>query len=571
MSQNNTWYKNAIFLELNTRAYKDSNGDGWGDLPGLTSKLDYIKALGVDAIWLLPIMPSPLRDDGYDVSDFCDIFPAYGTMDDFQRLIEEAHNRSLKIIVEIIPNHSSDQHPWFQASRNPQHPEHAKYRDWYVWSDTDQKYQDARIIFTDTETSNWTFDELRGQYFWHRFYSSQPDLNYDNEEVQQAMLDVVRFWIEKGADGLRVDAPPYLFEREGTNCENLPETHNFLKRMRAMVDKLKPDTLLLSEANQWPEDVVEYFGDGDEMHMNFHFPLMPRLFMALAKGDRSPIEEILARTPALPEACQWGSFLRCHDELTLEMVTPEERQWMWETYSPDPAQRINMGIRRRLAPLVDNDERKILLLHSMLLTMVGSPFLYYGDEIGMGDDVSLFDRNGLRTPMQWNDGANAGFSEAASEKLYAPVIADPVYGYQQVNVASQEADPQSLLNRLRHLIFTRKNVEVFGWGDFAWKSFNFDNEAVVAYQREWQSQRVVVLNNLSDQAVKGWIPEDAVVFIDLLSGDRVMPGDYVLPPYGFVWLMPEDQWVGVGEAENDGTVPAGPNAPVEGYLGSDRF
>lgn len=540
MSQTNAWYKNAIFIELNTRAYKDSNGDGWGDLPGLTSKLDYIKSIGVDAIWLLPINPSPLRDDGYDVSDFCDIFPGYGTMDDFKTLIAQAHERDLKIIVEIIPNHTSDQHSWFLASRDPQHPEHEKYRDWYVWSDTDQKYLDARIIFTDTEASNWTFDELRGQYFWHRFYSSQPDLNYDNEEVQQAMLDVVKYWMDHGADGLRVDAPPYLFEREGTNCENLPETHAFLKLMRKFVnDHQSSEFLLLSEANQWPEDVIEYFGDGDEMHMNFHFPLMPRLFMALAKGDRTPIEEILARTPELPEGCQWGSFLRNHDELTLEMVTPEERQWMWETYSPDPRQRINMGIRRRLAPLVDNDQRKILLLHSMLLTMVGSPFLYYGDEIGMGDDISLFDRNGVRTPMQWDASPNAGFSDAPAEKLYAPVISDPVYGYQKVNVASQEADPNSLLNRLRHLIFTRKKYDLFGSGDFSWKTFNTDNKAVVAYRREWQGKWAVVLNNLTDEPVKGIIPEEAEVFVDLLTKERVLPGDYILPPYGFVWLMPE--------------------------------
>ena len=347
------------------------------------------------------------------------------------------------------------------------------------------------------------------------------------------MLDVVKFWMDHGADGLRVDAPPYLFEREGTNCENLPETHAFLKRMRKFVnDHQSSEFLLLSEANQWPEDVIEYFGEGDEMHMNFHFPLMPRLFMALAKGDRAPIEEILARTPELPEGCQWGSFLRNHDELTLEMVTPEERQWMWETYSPDPRQRINMGIRRRLAPLVDNDQRKILLLHSMLLTMVGSPFLYYGDEIGMGDDISLFDRNGVRTPMQWDDSPNAGFSDAPAEKLYAPVISDPVYGYQKVNVASQEADPYSLLNRLRHLIFTRKKYDLFGSGDFSWKIFNSDNKAVVAYQREWQGKWAVVLNNLTDSPVKGIIPEEAENFVDLL------PGEYVLPPYGFVWLMP---------------------------------
>lgn len=545
MTQETPWFKDAIFMELNTRAYRDSNGDGWGDLPGLTSRLDYIQGLGVDAIWLLPIMPSPLRDDGYDVSDFCNIFPTYGSLDDLKELIRQAHQRDLKIIVEIIPNHTSDQHPWFLASRDPQHPEHAKYRDWYVWSDTDEKYKDARIIFTDTETSNWTFDPLRKQYFWHRFYAAQPDLNYDNEAVQQAMLDVVRFWIDQGADGLRIDAPPYLFEREGTNCENLPETHAFLKRMRQLIDEYSPNALLLSEANQWPEDVIEYFGDGDEMHMNFHFPLMPRLFMALAKADHTPIEEILARTPALPEGCQWGTFLRCHDELTLEMVTPEERQWMWDFYAPDPKQRINMGIRRRLAPLLDNDSRKILLMHSMLLTMVGSPFLYYGDEIGMGDDVDLFDRNGLRTPMQWDDSPNAGFSDVDPVKLYAPVIKDEFYGYQKVNVAAQEKDPNSLLNCLRHMIRVRKEHLLFGRGDFAWKAFNYASKAVVAYQRSWKSARVVVLNNLSGEEVRGWIPETASCFKDLLTGDTIPPGEYKLKPYGFVWLLP------VGELSRD--------------------
>ncbi|HOO58899.1 MAG TPA: alpha-amylase family glycosyl hydrolase, partial [Anaerolineaceae bacterium] len=344
-----------------------------------TEKLDYLQDLGVDAIWLLPISPSPLRDDGYDVSDYYGILPQYGTMEDFRELVRLAHERSLKMIVELVPNHTSDQHPWFQASRDPNHPEHEKYKDYYVWSDTDQRYKEARIIFLDTEKSNWTFDPVRKQFYWHRFFSHQPDLNYDNPEVQREMLRVVQFWIDQGVDGIRVDAPPYLFEREGTNCENLPETHAFLKRLRAFVDAYAPGTMLLSEANQWPEDVIQYFGDGDEMHMNFHFPLMPRLYMALAKADRTPIVEILARTPPLPEICQWGTFLRCHDELTLEMVTPEERQWMWETYAPQPRMRLNLGIRRRLAPLMDNDQRKILLMHSLLLTMGGSPFLYYGD------------------------------------------------------------------------------------------------------------------------------------------------------------------------------------------------
>lgn len=558
-----TWYKTAVFLELNVRAYRDSNGDGWGDLNGITSKLDYIRDLGVDCIWLQPIFPSPLNDDGYDVSDYTSVFPGYGTLDDFQRLIDKAHARNVRIMVEIIPNHTSDQHPWFQASRDPNHPEHEKYKDWYVWSDTDQRYQKARIIFLDTETSNWTFDPLRGQYFWHRFYSSQPDLNYDNEAVQQAMLDVVKFWVDKGVDGLRVDAPPYLFEREGTNCENLPETHAFLKRMRKFVDEYAPGTLLLSEANQWPEDVIEYFGAGDEMHMNFHFPLMPRLFMALAKGDRTPIEEILQRTPELPEGCQWGTFLRVHDELTLEMVTPEERQWMWEAYAPDPKQRLNLGIRRRLAPLLDNDQRKILLMHSLLLTMGGSPFLYYGDEIGMGDNIQLFDRNGLRTPMQWEPKApGAGFSDADPSLFYQPLIDDPIYGYQKVNVSAQQDDPNSTLNRIRHLINVRKRYALFGWGDFTWKQFNFGAKSVAAFQRSWQGERIVSLNNLTDKEVKGWIPETAEAFEDILTGQKVLPGDYVLPPYGFVWLKP----IGSDRANQ----PSGPNAPQPLDLSSDK-
>lgn len=563
MNQDSTpWYKTAVFMELNVRAYQDSNGDGWGDLPGLTSRLDYIRALGVDAIWMLPIFPSPLRDDGYDVSDYCSIFPGYGTLADFDALIAAAHERELKILVEIIPNHTSDQHPWFQASRDPTHPEHARYRDWYVWSDTDQKYRDARIIFLDTEKSNWTFDPLRGQYFWHRFFSTQPDLNYDNPEVQQAMLDVVKFWIDKGADGLRVDAPPYLFEREGTNCENLPETHAYLKRVRAFVDAYKPDVLLLSEANQWPEDVVEYFGSGDEMHMNFHFPLMPRLFMALAKGDRTPIEEILERTPALPGSCQWGTFLRCHDELTLEMVTPEERQWMWNFYAPDLRQRCNLGIRRRLAPLLDGDTRKILLMHSLLLTMGGSPFLYYGDEIGMGDNITLFDRNGLRTPMQWDASPNGGFSTALLEQLYAPPIFDPVYGYAQVNAAAQQADPHSLLNQIRHMIAVRKRHPLFGLGDFAWREFSYTPKSIAAYQRKHDGTRVVALNNLTDQPIHGWIPETAASFEDLLTGQVVFPGDFILPPYGFVWLSP------IGpDLPNQ---PAGPNVKIHDYQPSDK-
>ena len=534
MNPSQFWYKSAIFYELYVRAFKDSNADGWGDLKGVTEKLDYLQDLGVDAIWLLPISPSPLRDDGYDVSDYYGILPQYGTMDNFRELVHLAHARSLKMIVELVPNHTSDQHPWFQASRDPNHPEHEKYKDYYVWSDTDQRYKEARIIFLDTEKSNWTFDPVRKQFYWHRFFSHQPDLNYDNPEVQREMLRVVQFWIDQGVDGIRVDAPPYLFEREGTNCENLPETHAFLKRLRAFVDAYAPGTMLLSEANQWPEDVIQYFGDGDEMHMNFHFPLMPRLYMALAKADRTPIVEILARTPPLPEICQWGTFLRCHDELTLEMVTPEERQWMWETYAPEPRMRLNLGIRRRLAPLMDNDQRKILLMHSLLLTMGGSPFLYYGDEIGMGDNIWLEDRNGLRTPMQWDASLNAGFSSASPEKLYAPVISDDIYGYAQVNVAAQRADPNSLLNCVRHMLTIRKQHPAFGWGTFDWEDTG--NNAIAAYRRTTEEEALLIFNNLSDQTISLSLPEDFWGAEDVLTGQQFTEAHFQLEPYRFIWL-----------------------------------
>ena len=534
MNPSQYWYKSAIFYELYVRAFKDSNADGWGDLKGVTEKLDYLQDLGVDAIWLLPISPSPLRDDGYDVSDYYGILPQYGTMDDFRELVCLAHARNLKMIVELVPNHTSDQHPWFQASRDPNHAEHKKYKDYYVWSDTDQRYKEARIIFLDTEKSNWTFDPVRKQFYWHRFFSHQPDLNYDNPEVQREMLRVVQFWIDQGVDGIRVDAPPYLFEREGTNCENLPETHAFLKRLRAFVDAYAPGTMLLSEANQWPEDVIQYFGNGDEMHMNFHFPLMPRLYMALAKADRTPIVEILARTPPLPEICQWGTFLRCHDELTLEMVTPEEREWMWETYAPQPRMRLNLGIRRRLAPLMDNDQRKILLMHSLLLTMGGSPFLYYGDEIGMGDNIWLEDRNGLRTPMQWDNSLNAGFSSALPEKLYAPVISDDNYGYAQVNVAAQRADPNSLLNRVRRMLSIRKQHPAFGWGTFDWEDTG--NNAIAAYRRTTEEEALLIANNLSDQTISLSLPKDFLAAEDVLTGQQFTEAHIQLEPYRFIWL-----------------------------------
>jgi len=561
MENDPLWYKKAIFYELNVRAFKDSNDDGWGDLPGLISKLDYLKDLGVDAIWLLPIMPSPFNDDGYDVSDFTGIFPAYGSVADFQTLMAEAHKRGLRILVEIIPNHTSNQHAWFLASRDPAHPEFEKYNDYYVWSDTDQKYQGVRIIFTDTEKSNWTLDEKRGMFFWHRFFSSQPDLNYDNPAVQQAMLDIIQFWLDQGVDGLRVDAPPYLFEREGTSCENLPETHVYLKKVRKFVDDYKPGTLLLSEANMWPEDVIQYFGDGDEMQMNFHFPLMPSLFMALAREDMSSIQAILERTPALPTGCQWGTFLRCHDELTLEMVTVEDREWIWRHYAPEAGQKLNMGIRRRLAPLMENDPCRILLMHSLLLTMMGSPFLYYGDEIGMGDNIQLRDRNGLRTRMQWDASVNAGFSAAPVDKLYAPVITDLVFRYMKVNVAAQEADAGSILNQVRHLIAVRKQSDVFGLGEFAWKQFEYDKK-VAAYTRCYEGRELLIVNNLSSEAVNGWLSEDYACFTDMLTGITYSSGDLRLEPYQFLWLKPE--------LSSQNRSLSGPSIKLPDDLGSDK-
>jgi maltose alpha-D-glucosyltransferase/alpha-amylase len=536
------WYKDAIFYEVSVKAFADSNGDGIGDLRGLIGKLDYLRDLGVDALWLLPIFPSPLRDDGYDVADYTDIHPDFGTLDDYKALLVEAHKRDLRIIVELVVNHTSDQHPWFQASRDPQHPDHARYRDWYVWSDTDHRYTETRIIFLDTEPSNWTFDPVRGQYFWHRFFSHQPDLNYGNPEVQQAMLRVVQYWIDLGADGFRIDAPPYLYEREGTNCENLPETHAYLKRLRAFVDAYAPGTFLLSESNMWPEEVIQYFGDGDEMHMNYHFPLMPRIFMALAQADRAPILAIMGRTPELPASCQWGTFLRCHDELTLEMVTPEERAFMWDFYAPEPRMRLNLGIRRRLAPLLDNDRRRIEVANSILLTLIGSPFIYYGDEIGMGDNIWLDDRDGVRTPMQWDAGPNAGFSEAPAERLYSPVIDDAVYGYPRVNVAVQRADDDSLWHWMQRVLRIRKQHPVFGRGTL--RFLTPDNAAILAYLRSDAVQTILVLNNLSAEPQQ--VAVDLSAYIgkaprDLLEGvarDAIgaSPYTFTLEPYGYHWL-----------------------------------
>ncbi len=522
------WPHNAVFYELYVRAFRDSNNDGHGDLRGLIEKLDYLQFLGVDYLWLMPIYPSPLKDDGYDISDFYGIHPDYGTLDDFRDLLKAAHARGLRVVTDLVLNHTSDQHPWFQAARADRN---SPYRDYYVWSDSDQKYKDARIIFLDTEKSNWTWDEQAGQYYWHRFYRSQPDLNYDNPAVQEEMLNVARFWLEMGVDGFRVDAPPYLFEREGTNCENLPETHAFLKRFRAHVERINPEAVLLSEANQWPEDVRAYFGEGDEMHMNFHFPLMPRLFQALAQADRTPIVEILARTPPLPENCQWATFLRCHDELTLEMVTPEVRQFLWDFYAPDPRMRLNLGIRRRLAPLLGNDRRKIELLNALLFALPGAPTLYYGDEIGMGDDISLPDRDGLRTPMQWDASPNAGFT-APGVRPYVPVIADPVFGYAQVNVAAQRKDPASLLNALRRMIAVRKAHPAFGGPGLEW--LGDAPREVAAFLRPAADETLLCLHNLSDRPRR--VPLPAGTFRGLLD-DRTRRGEVTLPPYGYWWGM----------------------------------
>ena len=520
-----SWYQNAVFYELYVRAFYDSNRDGHGDLRGVMQKLDYLQFLGVNCIWLLPIYPSPLKDDGYDIADFYGIHPDYGTLEDFRELVEAAHARGIRVITDLVLNHTSDQHPWFQAARADRN---SPYRDYYVWSDTDQRYQEARIIFLDVEKSNWTWDDQAGQYYWHRFYSSQPDLNYDNPAVQEEMLNVARFWLELGIDGFRVDAPPYLFEREGTNCENLPETHAFLKKFRAFVEAINPDALLLSEANQWPEDVRAYFGDGDEMHMNFHFPLMPRLFQALAQSDRTPIVDILARTPDLPPGCQWATFLRCHDELTLEMVSPDVRQFMWEVYAPEPRMRLNLGIRRRLAPLMGNDRRKIELLHSLLFTLPGAPTLYYGDEIGMGDNIWLPDRDGLRTPMQWDDSPHAGFT-APDVTPYAPVIDDPVFGYRQVNVARQMAEPHSLLHTIRDMIRIRKAHPAFGEPGLTWLPAP---RAVAAFLRPGADATLISLNNLSDRPQRVQLPSGQ--FVSLFDGSLIDDA-HTLPPYGYWW------------------------------------
>jgi trehalose synthase len=532
---NPLWYKNAAFYQVNVRAFFDALGTGYGNLSGLTKKLDYLKELGVDCLWLMPIYPSPLKDDGYDIADYCNILPQYGTMEDFRNLIHEAHARGLRIIMDLVINHTSDQHPWFQAARSDRG---SPYRDYYVWSDDDHLYQDARIIFLDTETSNWTWDSVAGQYYWHRFYASQPDLNYDNPAVQDEMLKVVKFWLDMDVDGFRVDAVPYLFEREGTTCENLPETHAFLKRLRRYIDSNYKERILLCEANQWPEEVREYFGDGDEFHLAFHFPLMPRIFMALRQSNSGPITWALEKTPEIPETTQWCLFLRNHDELTLEMVTEEERQWMWNEYAPDSDMRINLGIRRRLAPLLDNNQALIELANSLLFSLPGSPVLYYGDEIGMGDNIALPDRNGVRTPMQWDPSPNAGFSSAT--ELYSPVIHEAPYSPGFVNVIDQQKKPHSLWQAIHQFIQARKENPVLGLGKF--QKIECKNPSVFCYTRTNLDEDLIVINNLSSdiQYLKIPMQEGVGSVGDIFSKEKypIVDGqlDIMLSSYQYLWL-----------------------------------
>ncbi|HLL45278.1 MAG TPA: maltose alpha-D-glucosyltransferase, partial [Longimicrobiaceae bacterium] len=555
MSDDRLWYKDAVFYELHVKAFQDSNADGVGDFRGLIERLDYVRDLGVDAIWLLPFYPSPLRDDGYDIADYYGINPQYGNLEDFQRFLDAAHARGLKVIADLVLNHTSSDHAWFQRARRA--PKGSPEREWYVWSDTDEPYRDARIIFTDTEPSNWTWDPVAGQYYWHRFFAHQPDLNWDNPAVKEAMFGVMEYWLERGLDGFRADAVPYLIEREGTICENLPETHDVLKEFRTRIDSRYPGRILLAEANQWPDDVRPYFGDGDEFHMAFHFPLMPRIFMAVRQGIRKPIVEIIERTPPIPEDCQWCMFLRNHDELTLEMVTDEERDYMYSQYAEDSRMRINLGIRRRLSPLMENDRRKIELLNSILFTMPGSPIIYYGDEIGMGDNIWLGDRDGVRTPMQWTPDRNAAFSRAESARLYAPVISDSVYGHQSINVEAQEKSPFSLLNWMKRLVQVRKQHHAFGRGSIEF--LQPENPHVLAYLREHGRDSILVVNNLSGtaQAVRldlsrfsGCVPVEMLGHTEFLPIDET-PYALTLSPYGFFWFAIRSRAAGDDPGEVD--------------------
>ncbi len=564
------WYKDAVIYELHVRAFADSNGDGIGDFQGLISKLDYLQQLGVTCLWLLPFFPSPGRDDGYDIADYTDVNPSYGTIADFQEFLNAAHARDMQVMIELVINHTSDQHPWFQAAR--QASKGSPEREMYVWSDTDKLYDGVRIIFTDTEKSNWTWDEVAGQYYWHRFFSHQPDLNFDNPRVMDEVLNAMRFWMDMGVDGLRLDAIPYLVERDGTSCENVPETHVKIKEIRAVMDAEYENRLVLAEANMWPADVRPYFGDGDECHMAFHFPLMPRIYMAVRQEDRLPITDIMAQTPDIPANCQWGLFLRNHDELTLEMVTDEERDYMYMAYSADPRMRINVGIRRRLAPLLDNNRRRIELLNSLLLSFPGTPILYYGDEIGMGDNIYLGDRNGVRTPMQWNSDRNAGFSKAVPAKLYFPVIMDPVWGYQAINVEAQQGDPSSLLHWTRNMIALRKLFQVFGRGKLEF--LHPENRKILAYVRSYEAEdghreQVLCVANLSRFAqpvaldLTKYAGSQPVEMLGYVSFPEVGKSLYplTLAPYSFLWLELQE-----GEAIPEAPVVEEPAATLADRL-----
>jgi len=536
--KSHVWYKTAVIYELYVRGFQDSNKDGKGDFRGLISRLDYLVDLGIDCIWLMPIYPSPGRDDGYDIMDYYEVTREYGTLEDFRNLLYEAHNRGLKLIGELVLNHTSDQHQWFQeAKKGPDSP----YFDYYDWSDNPDKYKEARVIFSDHETSNWTYCKENGLYYWHRFFHHQPDLNYDNPKVREEMVRVIRFWLDMGLDGFRVDAAPYLYERDGTNCENLPETHQFIKKIRKILNQDYPGAVLLAEANQWPEDLVQYFGNGDEFHMAFNFPLMPRLFMSLKQEHHGPIVDIMIRLPAIPESCQWVMFLRNHDEMTLEMVTDEERDYMFHAYAEEKQMRINKGIRRRLAPLLGNDRKKMELLYAILLTLPGTPVLYYGDEIGMGDNIYLGDRNGVRTPMHWNDNKNAGFSETQPSRLYAPVITDPVYNYNSINVEEDKNNKNSLFNWLKNFIHIRKTFPIFGTGSI---EFLYpDNKKILVYLIKHDAMKMLCVFNLAPSAqpveidlkfLKDLTP------IDILGG-TIFPAigelPYLLTPNGYGYYI----------------------------------
>ena len=541
------WYKDAVIYQAHVRSFQDSTGDGIGDFPGLTRRLDYIASLGVTCVWLLPFYPSPLRDDGYDIADYRGVHPTYGTLREFRTFLDEAHDRGLRVITELVINHTSDEHPWFQAARRA--PKGSKKRSFYVWSDTDTLYKDVRIIFSDTEKSNWTWDPVAGQYYWHRFFSHQPDLNFDNPQVRKAVMRVMRFWLDMGVDGLRLDAVPYLIERDGTECANLPETHEVLRELRAEMDARYQSRVFLAEANLWPPDVIKYFGNGhDECHMAFHFPLMPRLYMALRQGDRHPISEILSQTPPIPDTCQWALFLRNHDELTLEMVTDEERDYMYEAYAADPKMRINGGIRRRLAPMMENNRQRIELMNGLLLSLPGTPVVYYGDEIGMGDNVYLGDRNGVRTPMQWTPDRNGGFSMADPARLYAPVIMDAVYGYQARNVEAQERLPWTLLNWTRRMIALRQRHKTFGRGDTT--ILRPENRPIFAFVRTWEDDPpILVVSNLASTMQPASLdlsPWAGRVPIEMTGGTALPaitndPYFLTLGPYGFYWLRLEQR------------------------------